>query len=141
MVFISLKKGKSRWRRCPSISSLVIKYVYCVCMHFSLSKFKFNCHCFVTKMCQLLSQVSLSWHLIKCVNCACLNWQLKNSNSHVWQQNRCYKCVKRLNRQLSLNAKCITNIVLLRTCQFGKIGNLQFIIMVSYTFEVCAQIF
>ena len=41
------------------------------------SKFKFNCHCFVTKTCQLLSQVSLSWHLIKCVNCACLNWQLK----------------------------------------------------------------
>ena len=29
------------------------------------------------KMCQLLSQVSLSWHLIKCVNCISLNWQLK----------------------------------------------------------------
>ena len=59
------------------ISSLVINMcVYCV-LPSSLQKFKFNCHCFVTKTCQLLSQVSLGWHLIKCVNCACLNWQLK----------------------------------------------------------------
>ena len=30
-------------------------------------------------MCQLLSQESLSWYLIKGVNCICLNWQFKNS--------------------------------------------------------------
>ena len=64
------KKGKSRWRR---LAVLVIKLCLLCLACFLLRKFKFNCHCFVTKTCQLLSQVSLSWHLIKCVNCICLN--------------------------------------------------------------------
>ena len=126
MVFISLKKGRSRWRRCTSISSLVIKYIYCACMHFSVSKFKFNWHCFATKMCQLLSQVSLSWHLIKCVNCICLNWQFKNSKFSCLATKHQISVTNMSKGSIDnyLNAKCITNIVLLRTCQFGKIGNL-----------------
>ena len=56
-------------------------------------------------MCQLLSQVSLGWHLIKCVNCTCLNWQLKIQilmfGSKIGVTNMS-KRLKRLNRQLSL---------------------------------------
>ena len=61
--------------------------------------------------------------LAKCVNCACLNWQLKIQilmfGSKIGVTN-----VSKGSIDNYINAKCITNIVLLRICQFGKIGNL-----------------
>ena len=93
--------------------------IYLLCLFLLVvSKFKFNWHCFVTKMCQLLFQVSIWQQLTKCVNCICLNWQLKNSNSHVWQQKYVLQTCQQAQQTIVFKCKMhYKHNVLLRTCQ------------------------
>ena len=69
-----------------------------------------------------ISSGTLVWQLIISVNCVCLNWQLKIQilmfGSKIGVTNVSIGSIDNY-----LNTKCITNTVLLRTCQFGKIGN------------------
>ena len=59
------------------ISSWVIKMCLLCLAFFCFKNSNLIAIVLSPKTCQLLSQVSLSWHLIKYVNCVSLNWQLK----------------------------------------------------------------